>query len=140
MRMDRSFIILFHFITFSELLFSIHQLMATSLLRCPPLTSSPSLLVLGLGGGCLPSFFLSQLPQAQVTAVDVDETMVELAKTYFKMPVEVTTVVMDGVKYVEEMAEKGKQVDYLFVDIDSKDNKGTPMFPPMSFLSVCELN
>ena len=114
--------------------------MATSLLRCPPLTSSPSLLVLGLGGGCLPSFFISQLPQARVTAVDIDETMVDLAKTYFKMPAEVNTVVMDGVKYVEEIAGRGEQVDYLFVDIDSKDSKGMSMFPPMSFLSVRNWN
>ena len=71
-----------------------------------------------------------------MTAVDIDETMVDLAKTYFKMPAEVNTVVMDGVKYVEEIAGRGEQVDYLFVDIDSKDSKGMSMFPPMSFLSV----
>ena len=33
---------------FDSLFFSIHQLMATALLHCPPLTPSPSLLVLGL--------------------------------------------------------------------------------------------
>lgn len=110
--------------------------MATSLLRCPPSTPSPSLLVLGLGGGCLPSFFRAQFPEAPITAVDIDETMMEIAKTYFKMPETVETVVMDGVKYVEELAAKGACVDYLFVDIDSKDSKGAPMFPPMPFLNV----
>ena len=118
-------------------MFSIHRLMASALQRCPPPTDHPALLVLGLGGGCLPTFFASQFPQATITAVDLDAAMVEVARTYFKLPEAVHTVVCDGVEYVKGLAERDEHVDYVFVDIDSKDMQSSASFPPMAFLSVC---
>ena len=98
----------------TTLCFSIHRCMASALLACPPLSASPRIVVLGLGGGCLPSF----------------------ARDFFRLPETVETVVMDGAEYVAKLKEEGKGVDYLFVDIDSKDLAENASFPPMQFLSV----
>lgn len=110
--------------------------MASALLHCPPSTPSPSVLILGLGGGCLPSFLASQLPKASITAVDIDPTIIEIAHTYFKLASSVKTVACDGVKYVKDLGEKEETVDYLFVDIDSKEVNGKVSFPPLDFLTV----
>ena len=110
--------------------------MATALLHCPPLTPSPSLLVLGLGGGCLPSFLHTQLPEASITAVDIDNTIIDIAHQYFKLDTHIKTIACDGVKYVKYLEMKNETVDYLFVDIDSKDTHGNVSFPPMDFLTV----
>lgn len=110
--------------------------MASVMLHCPPLTPSPSILILGLGGGSLPSFLHSQLPDASITAVDIDQTILDIAHTYFKLATDITTIACDGVKYVKDLEMKNETVDYLFVDIDSKDTTGHVSFPPMDFLSV----
>ena len=122
-----------------HLLFSIHQFMAASLLLSPPKTQSPNILILGLGGGCLPSFFKAVLPKATVTAIDIDAKIVEVARTFFKLPKEVKTVVQDGVQFVEEQVEHGGSFDIIMVDIDSKDVKSSFSFPPMPFLTVLTL-
>ena len=120
----------------TTLCFSIHRCMASALLACPPLSPSPRIVVLGLGGGCLPSFFASFFPEAAITAVDVDKSVVRIARDFFRLPETVETVVMDGAEYVAKLKEEGKGVDYLFVDIDSKDLAENASFPPMQFLSV----
>ena len=116
----------------SILLFSVHMFMAGTLLLAPPPTS-PSILVLGLGGGCLPSFFVSQLPAARVRAVDLDPAVIDVARRYFDLPTQVEVEVADGIQYVETLQGP---VDYVFVDIDEKDRSGNASFPPIQFLEV----
>ena len=112
----------------TTLCFSIHRCMASALLACPPLSPSPRIVV--------PSFFASFFPEAAITAVDVDKSVVRIARDFFRLPETVETVVMDGAEYVAKLKEEGKGVDYLFVDIDSKDLAENASFPPMQFLSV----
>ena len=68
--------------------------------------------------------------------MDVDKSVVRIARDFFRLPETVETVVMDGAEYVAKLKEEGKGVDYLFVDIDSKDLAENASFPPMQFLSV----
>ena len=110
--------------------------MAGALLHCPPASETAGIVVLGLGGGALPAFLQTKLPQSHVTAVDIDAKLVEIATNLFKMPKEVKTEVDDGLAYIEKMGERGETADYVFVDIDCKDLKGVASFPPRPFLEV----
>ena len=119
----------------NRLSFDIHRVMAASLLLCPPLSQSPSILILGLGGGCLPSFLQFYYPKATITAVDIDEEVIRVAKEYFRLNPSIQTVNADALTFIKE--QEGKSTyDYIFVDIDSKDPKSSSSFPPMSFLTV----
>ena len=126
------------------LTFSIHRCMAAALLACPPATSAPRIVVLGVGGGCLPSFFHAFFPAARITAVDIDAAVVRVAREFFRLPEAVETVVADALEYVKALAARAEAVDYLFVDItgankidiDAKDPGENTSFPPMPFLSV----
>lgn len=120
-----------------KLFFSIHQFMAAALLLAPPRAASPRILVLGLGGGCLPSFLRASIPRAAITAVEIDETVAEIARKYFKLPEEVEVVVEDALQFVEKQQTAGKTFDVVIVDIDTKDLKATSSFPPVAFLTVC---
>lgn len=119
------------------LFFSIHQFMAAALLLAPPRSASPRILVLGLGGGCLPSFLHASIPRAAITAVEIDETVAEIARKYFKLPEDVEVVVEDALQFVEKQQAAGKTYDVVIVDIDTKDLKATSSFPPVAFLTVC---
>lgn len=118
------------------LTFSIHRCMAAALLACPPTTPAPRIVVLGVGGGCLPSFFHAFFPAARITAVDIDAAVVRVAREFFRLPEAVETVVADALEYVKALAARAEAVDYLFVDIDAKDPGENTSFPPMPFLSV----
>lgn len=120
---------------FDILEFDIHRMMAASLLLCPPLSSQPRILVLGLGGGCLPSFFKTNFPDASITAVDLDAEVIRIAREFFKLDPSIETVEMDALAYVEKECGHSSY-DYIFVDIDEKDNHSSSSFPPMPFLTV----
>lgn len=121
---------------FSRLSFFIHELMASSLLLCPPKDKQPSILVLGLGGGCLPNFLKQAYPEASITAVDIDSEVIKIAKEYFKLNEAIQTVEQDGVEYVQTC--QPASYDYIFVDIDEKDHTSMSSFPPLAFLNVGE--
>ena len=120
----------------TTLAFSIHRCMAAALLACPPQTPAPRVVVLGVGGGCLPSFLHAYFPAARITAVDIDAAVVRVARELFRLPEAVETVVMDAQAYVAALAAREETVDYLFVDIDAKELGENTSFPPMPFLSV----
>ena len=111
--------------------------MAAALLLAPPRTASPRILVLGLGGGCLPSFLRASIPHAAITAVEIDKIVVEIAQKYFRLPNDVEVVIEDALQFVEEQQSSGNSFDVVIVDIDTKDLKATSSFPPVAFLSVC---
>ena len=96
----------------------------------------PRIVVLGVGGGCLPSFFHAFFPAARITAEDIDAAVVRVAREFFRLPEAVETVVADALEYVKALAARAEAVDYLFVDIDAKDPGENTSFPPMPFLSV----
>ena len=100
-----------------RLFFSIHQFMAAALLLAPPRTASPRILVLGLGGGCLPSFLRASIPHAAITAVEIDKIVVEIAQKYFRLPNDVEVVIEDALQFVEEQQSSGNSFDVVIVDI-----------------------
>lgn len=98
--------------------------MAGALLHCPPLSETAGNRRVGTGRRRFARPPQTKLPRSQVTAVDIDAKLVEIATNLFKMPKEVKTEVCDGIAYVEKMGEKGETADYLFVDIDCKEPEG----------------
>ena len=60
-------------------------------------------LVIGLGGGALPSFFRKHYPEARITAVELDPKVIEVARQFFglKEDDKLRTIAGDGRKFIE---------------------------------------
>ena len=72
-----------------------------------------SVLILGLGSGTYASQCSRYFPQAQVTGVEIDEQIVQLAHDYFELPSSVETAVYDGRAY---LAASSERYDVIMVD------------------------
>jgi spermidine synthase len=72
--------------------------------------------MIGLGGGSLAKYVYHYIPEARVTAVEVNPQVVAIARQYFMLPANderLNVMVGDGVEYV---ARKGLRADVLVVD------------------------
>ena len=72
--------------------------------------------MIGLGGGSLAKFVYHYIPEAQVTAVEVNPQVVAIARQFFLLPPNderLNVMVGDGVEYV---SRKGLRADVLVVD------------------------
>ena len=78
-------------------------------------------LVVGLGGGTLPSFLRRHYPEATIDAVDIDPDVIEVAKSHFgfREDARMRAHVRDGRKFIEEVAEP---YDLIFLDAFSSDS------------------
>jgi spermidine synthase len=67
-------------------------------------TESKRFLVLGLGGGTLPTFLRKHYPDAEIDAVDINPTVVAVAKSHFgfREDARMRVYVMDGRKFIEQ--------------------------------------
>ena len=86
------------------------------------LVPKPSrILVIGLGGGTLPTLFRARLPGARIDAVELDPEVLSVAKRYFgfKEDERLRAFVGDGRKFLEGSTEK---YDLIFVDAYGKDS------------------
>ena len=75
-----------------------------------------NLLMIGLGGGSLAKFVYHHIPQARITAVEVNPQVVTIARQFFLLPPNddrLNVMVGDGVEYV---ARKRLSADVLVVD------------------------
>ena len=67
-----------------------------------------SALVIGLGGGTIPSFLRKRFPNMKIDAVDIDPGVVEVAKSHFgfREDARMRAHVADGRRFVEEAKER----------------------------------
>ena len=75
-----------------------------------------NILMVGLGGGSLAKFVYHYIPEARVTAVEVNPQVVTIARQFFLLPQNderMNVMVGDGVEYV---ARKGLSAEVLVVD------------------------
>jgi spermidine synthase len=74
-----------------------------------------SVLVVGLGGGTIPSFLHKHYPKTQIDVVDIDPVVVEVAKQFFGFREDATlkAYVQDGRKFIEERLNV---YDVIFLD------------------------
>lgn len=95
-------------------------------------------LILGLGGGSLARFLLTQLPHCRVEAVELRPRVVDLAQTYFALPADarLTIRVGDAASFVCS-ADKSSRYDLILVD--AYDHIGMdPGLIAEEFFSACK--
>ncbi len=86
------------------------------------LTAEPKrILVIGLGGGTLPSFLHKHYPAAVIDAVDIDPVVVDVARRYFGFRDDALMKghVGDGRRFVEEVRQP---YDMIFLDAYGSDS------------------
>ncbi|KAG6973772.1 hypothetical protein JG688_00003372 [Phytophthora aleatoria] len=95
-------------------------------------------LVLGLGGGCLAQYLHDNVPGIDVTACELDPTIVTVAEQYFgfKQDERMRVVVADALKYVAEQSSAAEKpsFDSIIVDVDAKQHDVGMSCPPVSFV------
>jgi spermidine synthase len=82
------------------------------------------ILVIGLGGGTLPSALHRVVPAAHIDVVEIDPAVVRVAGQYFgfKSSPEVTVTTFDGRAYVRALLREGrKQYDLILLDAYERD-------------------
>jgi spermidine synthase len=74
------------------------------------------ILVVGLGGGTLPSFLRKHYPEAEIDAVEIDPVVVEVARQFlgFREDPRMRAHVADGRRFVE--AARPRSYDLVFLD------------------------
>ncbi|MGL4209442.1 MAG: spermidine synthase, partial [Candidatus Adiutrix sp.] len=102
----------------------------------PLLPQGHRIAMLGLGGGYLPNVFQKYLPQHQLTVVEVDHLVAELAQIYFGFSPSpaVKLVVDDGRKFLEAQPENS--FDQIWLDAFS-GNYVPHHLSGCDFLTLC---
>ena len=93
---------------------------------------------LGLGTGALTKFGYRQFPQARVTAVELNSSVIAICESMFKLPPEddrLTVLEMDAGEFVAEPARRGT-IDVLQIDLYDATARG-PVLDSPEFYSDC---
>jgi len=92
--------------------------MLSGLALCP---EPKRVLIIGLGGGTIPSFLHHHYPQTRIDAVDIDPVVVEVAKQFFGFREDATlkAYVQDGRQFIEE---RPNAYDIIFLDAFGSEN------------------
>ena len=79
------------------------------------------ILIVGLGGGTIPTFLHKHYPKTQIDVVDIDPDVVDVAKRFFGFREDATlrAYVNDGRRFVEESR---RPYDVIFLDAYGPDN------------------
>jgi len=80
-----------------------------------------NVLVVGLGGGTIPSFIRRHFPQANIDAVDIDPGVVEVARSHFgfREDAKMRAHVEDGRRFIERSE---RRYDIIFLDAFGADS------------------
>lgn len=83
----------------------------------PHLPKKPSILVLGVGGGTVMRLLNKQWSEARFTAVDIDATMIDIAKQFFGFDTfpHIQFVVCDALGFIQNATPKA--YDCLVIDL-----------------------
>ncbi|KAG7395967.1 hypothetical protein PHYBOEH_002952 [Phytophthora boehmeriae] len=95
-------------------------------------------LVLGLGGGCLAQYLHDNVSGMDVTACELDPSIVTVAEQYFgfRQDDRMRVVVADALEYVAQQSEVPDRpsFDSIIVDVDAKQRDVGMSCPPVSFV------
>ena len=99
----------------NTLVFNCNKLMMGALYLKP---APRSVLVIGLGGGSLPSALLRVLPKTDIDIVEIDPAVVMVAKKYFgfRLTPRVHITEEDGRVFVKRAIRKGEKYDMIMLD------------------------
>ena len=93
---------------------------------------------LGLGTGALTKFSYKRFPEARVTAVDLNPSVIAICASMFKLPPNderLTVIEMDALEYVNDPANLGR-IDALQVDLYDATARG-PVLDTPEFYQAC---
>jgi spermidine synthase len=81
------------------------------------------IMIVGLGGGSLPSALHTVLPRAVIDTVEIDPAVVSVAKKYFNFKPEGTlrVHVADGRAFVQQALKEGRRYDIVMLDAFGED-------------------
>jgi len=81
------------------------------------------ILIIGLGGGVLSNVMHEISPEAEITSVDIDPVVVEMAKEYFNYQEndKVKTEIKDGRVFVKRALLKNEKYDWIILDAFNGD-------------------
>jgi len=94
---------------------------------------------LGLGPGSLTGFCYRKLPEARVTAVEINPLVIEAARTAFHLPPDdhrLQVLAQDALDWVMDPAQQGT-VDALQVDVYDGAHDGNPTLQSLAFYRAC---
>ena len=76
------------------------------------------ILIIGLGGGTLPTALRKLLPEADIDIAELDQAVVKAAKDYFNFTEDerMRATVQDGRVFIKRAALARKRYDYIFLD------------------------
>jgi len=101
------------------------------------LVPSPKrVLIIGLGGGCMPMFLRTLYPEAEIDVVDIDPEVVSVAKRFFgfKEDTRLRAHVADGRKFVEE-----SKLHYDLIFLDAYGDSSIPRhLATLEFLALAK--
>ncbi len=82
-----------------------------------------NILIIGLGGGSLPTALHKLLPDSEITSVEIDPSVVKLAKKYFNYQEndKLKTEIKDGRVFVKRAIKKNKNFDWIILDAFNGD-------------------
>jgi spermidine synthase len=110
------------------------QMMAWMLFQDQP----QHIVQLGLGTGALTKFCRRQFPQARVTAIDLNPSVIAICRSMFKLPADderLAVLEMDALDFVNDRARHGT-IDVLQVDLYDATARG-PVLDTPEFYVAC---
>ncbi|XP_011499708.1 PREDICTED: methyltransferase-like protein 13 [Ceratosolen solmsi marchali] len=95
-------------------------------------------IIIGLGGGGLCTFIRHCIPQTKIIAVEIDKTILKIAKEYFDLVEDerLKVEISDGIEYLNKSRMQGKKYDAILFDVDNKDATVGMSCPPKEFVEL----
>lgn len=93
-------------------------------------------LLVGLGGGGLPTYIHENFPHVHLDVVDLDPVVVSIATEWFGFTPDskMQSHIADGIKFIQEEQQKDHQYHAIILDVDSKDVTLGMSAPPPLFV------
>lgn len=103
-----------------KLVFEYTRMMVSALFVLP---RPQSILIVGLGGGTLPSALAKLLPNATIDSVEIDPAVVRVAQTYFGYTPgpKQRIFIEDGRQFIQNALHQGKEYDMVMLDAFDAD-------------------
>ena len=103
-----------------RLVFNYTRMMMASVLVNP---EPQSILIIGLGGGTLPTAFGDMYPDAEITSVEIDPAVAKVARKYFdfKETEKNRVVIKDARLHIKREALKNRKYDIIILDAFGSD-------------------
>ena len=124
-----------------------HEIISSGLTLLSQNTSKQfDILLIGLGGGCLPSYLVDNIKsdvKLRIKVIEIDPSMKDISLKWFDLKTtnESKNIILDieiedGLKYIQRLDPKTESYDAIIFDIDSKDSKEGLSCPPKAFLEI----